>query len=633
MLQTGMILNQRYEIVRLIARGGMGAVYEGRDLKFGGSPVAIKRCLPANESIQRAFAREAELLANLSHPGVPKVRDSFAEAEARYLVMEYIPGRDLEEILKDRGAPIPTEEALEWMDQALDALNYMHSQRPPVIHRDIKTSNLKLTPLGHVMLIDFGLSKENGSTSLVGYSVNFAPLEQLQGDGTDARSDLYSLGATIYRLLTGLAPESALNRLNQMAKDHRDPLPRVNAINSQVPAAVAQVIWEAMALDREDRLQSADEMRGRLREARKSPAENFQQLYAPTEAIQAENKASSVSGLNTSARSIAHPRVESSRESSTANAQGASLPPGLANIGTSKSSAKNVKVKLALSLACLVAFVVSIGAGVNYWETGQEAARQKAARQIAEHDEIAGQKAAQLKLAQDEAERQKADQSKAVQDDAERQMQTDIQRRAADQEAERRGAAQKEAERQRQEAQRREAAQKEAERQRQEAERREAAQKEAERQKQEAQRREAAQKEAERQRHEAERREAERQRWEAERREAERQRRETERREAERQRREAERREAERQRWEAERREAEKQRWEAERREAERQKWETERREAAKKEAEKQKAKKEAKEKKEREPKDRLIKGAIIGGIAITTGIISSQKAKNKSQP
>src|SRR5262245_41192511 len=266
MLQTGTVLNQRYEIVRLIAEGGMGAVYEGRDLKFSGSPVAIKRCLLSGEATHRAFTREAELLANLSHPGVPKVRDLFAEADVRYLVMEYIPGRDLEEILNDRGAAIPTEDALGWMDQALDALSHMHSQRPPVIHRDIKPSNLKLTPSGHVMLIDFGLAKGNGKSSLVGYSANYAPLEQLQGDGTDAQSDLYSLGATMYRLLTGQEPASALERVKQMAKDHRDPLLRVNAINNRAPAAVAQVIWEAMALEREDRLRSADEMRRRLRE-------------------------------------------------------------------------------------------------------------------------------------------------------------------------------------------------------------------------------------------------------------------------------------------------------------------------------------------------------------------------------
>src|SRR5262245_41220276 len=170
MLQRGIILNQRYEIVRLIAEGGMGVVYEGRDLKFGGSPVAIKRCLMTGEAIQRAFVREAELLANLSHPGVAKARDFFAAPDGQYLVMEFIPGSDFGQFLSDRGAPVSTKVALEWIDQVLDALNYMHGMRPPVIHRDIKPSNLKLAPSGHVILIDFGLAKGTGTTSLAGYS-------------------------------------------------------------------------------------------------------------------------------------------------------------------------------------------------------------------------------------------------------------------------------------------------------------------------------------------------------------------------------------------------------------------------------------------------------------------------------
>ena len=282
MIQTGTVLNGRYEIVRLIAEGGMGAVYEGRDQKFGGGPVAIKRCLMTGESMQRAFTREAELLANLSHPGVAKARDLFAEADGQYLVMEFIPGRDLEQVLEERGGPISTEIALEWMDQVLDALSYMHGRRPPVIHRDIKPSNLKLTPSGHLMLIDFGLAKGNGTTSLAGYSVNFAPLEQLQGEGTDPRSDLYALGATMYRLLTGRAPESSLDRVKLIAKHHCDPLVSAHLVNPQVPESVAEVIRDAMALDLEDRLGSANEMRERLRQAGGDLALNYSMASAPT---------------------------------------------------------------------------------------------------------------------------------------------------------------------------------------------------------------------------------------------------------------------------------------------------------------------------------------------------------------
>jgi serine/threonine protein kinase len=283
MVQTGIVLNGRYEIVRLIAEGGMGAVYEGRDLKFGGGPVAIKRCLMTGDAMQRAFIREAELLANLSHPGVAKARDLFAEPDGQYLVMEYIPGNDLEKLLNERGRPIALENALEWADQVLDALSYMHGRRPPVIHRDIKPSNLKLTPSGHIMLIDFGLAKGNGTTSLAGYSVNYAPLEQLQGEGTDPRSDLYALGATLYRLLTGRAPESALDRVKLMAKHQRDPLISAHVINPQIPESVAHIIRDAMAIEIEDRLHSAIEMRDRLRQAGGFLALNYQLASAPTQ--------------------------------------------------------------------------------------------------------------------------------------------------------------------------------------------------------------------------------------------------------------------------------------------------------------------------------------------------------------
>ncbi len=360
-------MNQRYEIVRLIAEGGMGAVYEGRDLKLGGSPIAIKRCLLAGESMQRAFVREAELLANLSHPGVAKVRDLFAEPDGHYLIMEYIPGCDMEQIINDRGRAIPTRDALVWMDQALDALSYMHSRRPPVIHRDIKPSNLKLTPSGHVMLIDFGLAKGNGNSSLVGFSANYAPLEQLHGDGTDARSDLYSLGATIYRLLTAQEPQSALSRAKQIAKERRDPLLKVNAINNRVPAAVAEVVWDAMALEREDRLQSAYEMRRRLREASDAPAPNFQQAYTPTEVDQGDENNSSVHKISTIVMSIAHPPGGSSREPSIINAPVVSLPAGPDNVEASKTAGKNAAVKPALVVACLLMLLISIGAGVKYW--------------------------------------------------------------------------------------------------------------------------------------------------------------------------------------------------------------------------------------------------------------------------
>ncbi len=385
MMQTGIVLNGRYEIVRLIAEGGMGAVYEGRDLKFGGSPVAIKRCLMTGETIQRAFVREAELLANLSHPGVAKARDFFASTDGQYLVMEFIPGIDLEQFLSDRGAPVSTDVALEWIDQALDALSYMHGLRPPVIHRDIKPSNFKLTPSGHVILIDFGLAKGTGTTSLAGYSANYAPLEQFQSAGTDARSDLYSLGATLYRLLTGRAPESALDRVKQIAKYQRDPLLRVNMINTLVPEAVAQVVWDAMALELEDRLQSANEMRRRLREAGDSLASSNQWAYSPTDRIQIFEKGSNTRSFIADGKTTVPFTERLLRPTPIPNSSVAviSTPNTQIDVEAGKTGPKYTVGKYILASCCLVTLLFLGVAGNSYrnWRVEHARIKQQEAEQ------------------------------------------------------------------------------------------------------------------------------------------------------------------------------------------------------------------------------------------------------------
>ncbi|MDX2034557.1 MAG: protein kinase [Blastocatellia bacterium] len=393
MIQTGTVLNGRYEIVRLIAEGGMGAVYEGRDQKFGGGPVAIKRCLMTGEAMQRAFTREAELLANLSHPGVAKARDLFAEADGQYLVMEYIPGDDLEQLLQERGGPISTEIALEWTDQVLDALCYMHGRRPPVIHRDIKPSNLKLTPSGHLMLIDFGLAKGNGTTSLAGYSVNFAPLEQLQGEGTDPRSDLYALGATMYRLLTGRAPESALDRVKLIAKYQQDPLVSAHLVNPQVPESVAEVIREAMAIDVEDRLGSAFEMRERLRQAGRELALNYALASAPTQCDLFTEKLAEPGSAFARARAT-FPPTEKLLSASAGRTGGASVgrtpsqamagqavrstvvtPPSEQGVVDAVQAAPRRAARKSLLASCCVVALLALsvgGYGYKTWRGGQE---------------------------------------------------------------------------------------------------------------------------------------------------------------------------------------------------------------------------------------------------------------------
>jgi eukaryotic-like serine/threonine-protein kinase len=196
MLTPNTLLQNRYLILRLLAEGGMGAVYEARDQRLNAT-VALKETFFTDEEMRRAFHREAALLATLRHPALPKVMDHFGEGEGQFLVMEFIRGDDLARVMQMARGPIPPRDALAWADQLLGALEYLHAQQPPVIHRDIKPQNLKLNERGEIILLDFGLAKEAAGTGVVersvrGYTLVYAPIEQIQGTGTDARSDLYS---------------------------------------------------------------------------------------------------------------------------------------------------------------------------------------------------------------------------------------------------------------------------------------------------------------------------------------------------------------------------------------------------------------------------------------------------------
>src|SRR5215210_2776852 len=158
MLDPATLIQGRYQIIKKIGEGGMGAVYEAVDKRLS-STVALKQTLVRGERLERAFEREAQLLANLRHPALPRVIDYFSEDQAQFLVMEFIPGEDLGESLEFDNPPFPLEEILRWADSLLDALDYLHSQTPPIIHRDIKPQNLKLTASGEIVLLDFGLAK------------------------------------------------------------------------------------------------------------------------------------------------------------------------------------------------------------------------------------------------------------------------------------------------------------------------------------------------------------------------------------------------------------------------------------------------------------------------------------------
>ena len=225
------VLRERYKITQIVGQGGMGCVYRAEDLRLPGRLCALKEVLidsaDSDEMRQQThaqFLREASILAQLDHPNLPKVSDFFTENDREYLVMDYVPGNDLKQMIDasiQQGETLPIETVLDWSEQLLDAVIYLHKQEQPVLHRDIKPANIKLTLDGRIKLVDFGLVKllsEDESRTLTmvqgrGTAI-YTPLEQYGGDGghTDVRSDIYSLGATIYHLVTCKAPPEAKAR-------------------------------------------------------------------------------------------------------------------------------------------------------------------------------------------------------------------------------------------------------------------------------------------------------------------------------------------------------------------------------------------------------------------------------------
>lgn len=270
MLAPETILQGRYRIIRQLGQGGMGAVYEAIDTRLD-TTVALKETLFTDERLRKQFEREARLLARLHHPALPRVSDHFAEEDGEFLVMQYIAGDDLAEMVARRQSPFPAEQVLTWADQLLDALDYLHTQTPQIIHRDIKPQNLKLTPRGQVILLDFGLAKGQlaevsrvSTASIFGYTPNYAPLEQIQGLGTDTRSDLYALAATLYHLMTGVKPADALTRAAAIVNSQPDPLARANEVNNNIDPSVAAVMEKALSQNKDQRYATAAEMRRAL---------------------------------------------------------------------------------------------------------------------------------------------------------------------------------------------------------------------------------------------------------------------------------------------------------------------------------------------------------------------------------
>jgi serine/threonine protein kinase/Tol biopolymer transport system component len=238
----------------------MGAVYRANDEHLS-IPVAVKENLFLTEEYGRQFQREAHILAGLRHSNLPHVTDYFSlENQGQYLVMDYIDGEDLRQRMERMGA-IPEREAILIGISICDALNYLHTRRPPIVHRDIKPGNIKVTPEGKAVLVDFGLAKimhgsQATSTGARAMTPGYSPPEQYGTARTDPRTDIYSLGATLYAALTGIIPEDGLARMTGKAKltNLRDLSPKINR-------RLADTIEKALEIDPDDRHQGADEIK------------------------------------------------------------------------------------------------------------------------------------------------------------------------------------------------------------------------------------------------------------------------------------------------------------------------------------------------------------------------------------
>ncbi len=276
-LKAGDTLRGRYRIRRIIGQGGMGSIYLTDDLRLDGRQCALKevehdKTLSGSliKEAREQFLREATVLARLDHPNLPKVSDFFSIGQRDYLVMDFIPGKDLRALMTDareHGSFLSESEVLNWSNQLADALTYLHHQNPPIVHRDIKPSNLKLTPNGVLKLVDFGLVKllapgEVTITILQGQGTAlYTPLEQYGGDigHTDSRSDIYSFGATLYHLLTGKTPADARQRFINPTV-----LASMRSVNPAVSLRTEKAIVWALNLHPDDRPASVDDFRDAL---------------------------------------------------------------------------------------------------------------------------------------------------------------------------------------------------------------------------------------------------------------------------------------------------------------------------------------------------------------------------------
>ena len=393
MLTPGILLHSRYLIGKQLGQGGMGAVYEATDTKLD-CLVAVKEAFTAtDESGRRAFTREAKLLANLGHPALPRVTDYFDQDGALFLVMQYVAGEDLHAMMLRQRKPCRVADVMRWAEQLLDALDYLHTQTPPVIHRDIKPANIKLTSRNRVMLLDFGLAKgaaglmSQASRSVFGGTPVFAPPEQVEGRGTDPRSDLFSFAATLWCLLTFKLPPAVTTRLLELHRHRPDPLEMANVINPEVSPAVAEVLHRAMSLDEEERPASAEAMREALLSGVATGVEAPPKPQMEAETVRDSPPAPKPEQAPPVPRPeiVPQPQAESAPPPPHVEASGPAVESvAAASVGSAKPEGRQKFLVAGGALALIVLLAATIGAWL--WKGGRQTQPQPSVKESAQQD-------------------------------------------------------------------------------------------------------------------------------------------------------------------------------------------------------------------------------------------------------
>lgn len=269
-LPKGAVLQNRYEVIKVLGVGGMGAVYLTQDLRFSGVTrlCALKEMISTTPDphVRRlavqSFMREANILVQLNHPGIPQIYDFFTEGVRSYLAMEYVKGSDLEEVLENTQGMLKEEIVVDWAIQVCDVLMYLHGRDPAIVFRDLKPSNIMLRDQNKIALIDFGIAKafEVGQKGTMIGTEGYSPPEQYKGVA-DPRGDVYALGATMHHLLTKRDP-----RLEPPFTFHEEP---PILLNPALSKGTNVVIMKALEYDPQKRFQSAGEFKEALTETLK----------------------------------------------------------------------------------------------------------------------------------------------------------------------------------------------------------------------------------------------------------------------------------------------------------------------------------------------------------------------------